>query len=285
MTPTSPIQVIRSAKTRSEPLAMISLYDAPTAMLCCDAGADCLLVGDSLGNVILGYEDFLSVTMEDLLRHTAAVARGAKKSSRPQVPVIADLPFGSYTSVDRATRNGAALMRVGAHGIKLEGAGPGALGAMRALIEMGAPVIGHLGFTPQSALNFSGVVQGKTSEAADRLLREARSLEEAGCFGLVLEAVPQEVARRVTEVLSIPTIGIGAGAGCDGQVLVWHDLAGMTTGAPLRFVKRYAEAYTLLKKAAQDFVGEVHSGAFPTEDHGWSMVGSELEEWGAKDEG
>jgi 3-methyl-2-oxobutanoate hydroxymethyltransferase len=142
---------------------MISLYDAPTATLCCDAGVDCLLVGDSLGNVILGYDDFLSVTMEDLMRHTAAVARGAKKSSHPLVPVVADLPFGSYTSVRQATRNGAALVRAGAHAVKLEGAGPTTLRAVRALVEMGAPVVGHLGFTPQSVLNFSGVVQGKTA--------------------------------------------------------------------------------------------------------------------------
>ena len=145
--------------------------------------------------------------------------------------------------------------------------------------------MGHLGFTPQSALHFSGVVQAKTGEAAARLLREARSLEEAGCFALVLEAVPQEVARRITEALSIPTIGIGAGAGCDGQVLVWHDLAGITPGPPLRFVKRYADADALLRRAAQDFVDEVHSGAFPAEEHGWSMPEAELEGWRTRDEG
>jgi 3-methyl-2-oxobutanoate hydroxymethyltransferase len=281
----SPIRPMREAKARGAFLAMISLYDAPSATLCCDAGVDCLLVGDSLGNVVLGYDDFLSVTMEDLLRHTAAVGRGAKKSSRPQVPVIADLPFSSYTSAEQAARNGAALMRAGAHGLKLEGAGPIALRAVRTLVEIGAPVVGHLGFTPQSALHFSGVVQAKTGEAAARLLREARSLEEAGCFALVLEAVPQEVARRITEALSIPTIGIGAGAGCDGQVLVWHDLAGITPGPPLRFVKRYADADALLRRAAQDFVDEVHSGAFPAEEHGWSMPEAELEGWRTRDEG
>lgn len=281
----SPMQVIRDAKTRGEPLAMISLYDAPAAELCCDAGADSLLVGDSLGNVILGYDDFLSVTVEDMLRHTAAVARGVKKSTRPAVPVIADLPFGSYTTPESATHNGAALMRAGAHGIKLEGAGKGTLEAIRALIEMGAPVVGHLGFTPQSSFNLPGVLQGRTSVAAEELLGFAMSLEEAGCSALVLEAMPREVAQRITESISIPTIGIGAGADCDGQVLVWHDLAGLTAEAPLRFVRRYAEAYALLKEAAAGYVGEVHSGAFPTDEHGWSMHRSELEEWRASDEG
>ena len=215
---------------------MVSLYDAPTAEICCEAGVDCLLVGDSLGNVVLGYDDFLSVTMEDVLRHTAAVARGAKKSRRPGVPVVADLPFASYANPEQAAKNGAALVRAGAHGVKLEGAGPSALAAVRTLVEMGAPVVGHLGFTPQSSLRFSGVVQGKTAGAASRLLQEACELEVAGCSALVLEAVPSEVARHITDELSIPTIGVGAGNGCEGQVLVWHDLVGFTPGKPLRFV-------------------------------------------------
>lgn len=263
---------------------MISLYDAPSATLCSDAGADCLLVGDSLGNVILGYDDFVSVTMEDMIRHTGAVSRGARRSSRPNVPVVADLPFGTYTSVAEATRNGAALLRAGAHAVKLEGAGPASLAAIRSLIEMGAPVVGHLGFTPQSALNFSGVVQGKTGEAADLLLHGALALQEAGCSALVLEAVPMEVAASVTQALSIPTVGIGAGAGCDGQVLVWHDLIGLTPGPPLRFVKRYADARAVLADAARDYVEEVHSGAFPKAEHGWSMPETELEGWRARHE-
>ena len=261
---------------------MISLYDAPTAELCCDAGADCLLVGDSLGNVVLGYDRFIFATMEDMIRHTAAVARGAKRSTRPGVPVVADLPFGSYTTVPEATENGAALMRAGAHAVKLEGAGPATLEAVGALVEMGAPVIGHLGFTPQSALRFSGVVQGKTAEAADGLLRDALALEEAGCSAVVLEAVTREVAERITKALSVATIGIGAGAGCDGQVLVLHDLVGLPGGASFRFVKRYADARALLAQATQGFVEEVHSGAFPVEEHGWSMPETELEGWGAR---
>ena len=261
---------------------MISLYDAPTAELCCDNGADCLLVGDSLGNVVLGYDNFISVTMGDMIRHTAAVVRGVRRSSRPGVPVVADLPFGSYTTTPDATGNSADLMRAGAHAVKLEGAGPTTLEAVRAIIEMGAPVVGHLGFTPQSALRFSGVVQGKTADTAEALLRDALALEEAGCSAVVLEAVTREVAEAVTQTLSIPTIGIGAGAGCNGQVLVWNDLAGISKGASFRFVKRYAEARAILAEAARDFVEEVRSGEFPVEEHGWSMPQAEIEGWRAR---
>jgi 3-methyl-2-oxobutanoate hydroxymethyltransferase len=275
---------LRDAKARGEKVAMVSLYDAPSAALSCDAGVDCILVGDSMGNVILGYDDFLSVTMEDMTRHTAAVVRGVKASSRPDVPVVADLPFGGYASPEEAAKNGAALVRAGARAIKLEGAGPMALAAVRTLVEMGAPVVGHLGFTPQSALRFSGVVQGKTVEAASRLLEGARALEEAGCDALVLEAVPVEVAERVAGALSIPTIGIGAGAGCDGQVLVWHDLVGLTPGKPFRFVRRYAEARALLTEATAGFVRDVHSGAFPAPENGWNMPETELEEWRGSDD-
>jgi 3-methyl-2-oxobutanoate hydroxymethyltransferase len=274
----SPPKLFGEAKSRGEKLAMVSLYDAPTAALCCDAGADVLLVGDSLGNVILGHEGTVPVTVEDMLRHTAAVARGVKGSSRPEVPVIADLPFGSYADVALAVRNGAALMRAGAHGLKLEGAGPRAIEAVRALVEMGAPVVGHLGYTPQSALRFERVVQGRSGEAATKLLDDVLRLEEAGCCAVVLEVVPTEVARRVTERLSVSTIGIGAGPHCDGQVLVWHDLVGLTT-APLRFLKRYAEARELLGEATGRYVEEVRSGEFPTVEHGWEMEEAELRRW------
>jgi 3-methyl-2-oxobutanoate hydroxymethyltransferase len=275
----SPLKTLRDAKARGEKLAMVSLYDAPTAALACEAGVDVILVGDSMGNAILGYEDFLSVTMEDMVRHTAAVARGVKSSARPGVPVVADLPFGSYATVAEAAENGAALVRAGGRAIKLEGAGPAALAAVRTLVEMGAPVVGHLGFTPQSSLRFSGVVQGKTVEAAERMLEGARELEEAGCDALVLEAVPAEVAEGITRALRIPTIGIGSGAGCDGQVLVWHDLVGLTPGKPFRFVKLYAEAGQYLREATAGFVRDVHSGAFPAPEHGWEMPEAELREW------
>lgn len=281
----SPLQVLSDAKMRGERIAMVSLYDAPTAEICCDAGVECILVGDSMGNAMLGYDDFLSVTIEDVLRHTAAVVRGVKRSRKPEVPVVADLPFGSYASPEQAAHNAASLIRAGAHGVKLEGAGPSALAAIRTLVEMGAPVVGHLGFTPQSSLQVSSVVQGKTAEAASRLFQEARELEAAGCISIVLEAVTSEVVRHLTEELSISTIGIGAGAGCDGQVLVWHDLVGLTPGKPFRFVKRYADSRALFSEAARSFADEVHSGAFPTEEHGWDMPEAELEEWRARGDG
>jgi 3-methyl-2-oxobutanoate hydroxymethyltransferase len=272
-------RLLRDAKARGEKLAMVSLYDAPSAALACEASVDLILVGDSLGNVILGYESPVRVTMDDMLRHTEAVARGVQGASRSKVPIIADLPFGSYTNVRIATRNGADLVRAGAHALKLEGARPSSVRAVRALTEMGVPMVGHLGFTPQSSLLLEGVVQGKTGAAASRLLEGAQRLEEAGCCSVVLEVVPSEVARRVTAELSASTIGIGAGPHCDGQVLVWHDLVGFTPDKPFRFVKRYADADTLLKEATEGFVGEVHSEAFPEAEHAWTMDEAELKKW------
>lgn len=278
-------KLLRNAKARGDKLVMISLYDAPSAALSCDAGVDMILVGDSLGNVVLGYDNPLRVTMDDMLRHTEAVTRGVRRSSRPDVPVIADTPFASYASVQLATENGAHLVRAGARALKLEGAGRSSLRAVRALVEMGVPVMGHLGFTPQSSLKFEGVVQGKNVDAAAKLLEEARSLEAAGCCTLVLEAVPAEVAQRITGELAISTIGIGAGLHCDAQVLVWHDLVGLNPDPPLRFVRRYAEANTLLKSATEEFVSEVRSGAFPKPEHGWAMDEAERAAWESKENG
>jgi 3-methyl-2-oxobutanoate hydroxymethyltransferase len=276
--PDSPVHLLRNAKKRGARLAMVSLYDAPTAALSCDAGADLLLVGDSMGNVVLGHDTTVPVTMADIIHHTQAVVRGVRASTRPNVPVFADLPFGSYSTVEMAAQNGVELMRAGAHGVKLEGGHETALRAIRVLVESGAPVMGHLGYTPQSALQFENVVQGKTTESALRLLNEAHRLQEAGCCSMVLEVVPNEVAARITRDLAISTIGIGAGPHCDGQVLVWHDLVGFSPGK-FRFVKRYAEAREQLGVATRSFIDEVHGGDFPTTEHGWQMPEAQLQSW------
>lgn len=256
---------------------MVALYDAPSAKICCDAGIDALLVGDSMGNVVLGYDDTVAVTVDDIRVHTGAVARGAKSSSKPDTPVVADLPFGSYATPELAVHNGAILMRAGAHALKLEGAGEMALSAVRVLAQMGAPVVGHIGYTPQSSLRFEGVVQGKTAAAARELLAQAKRLQDAGCCAIVLEAVAAEAAARITENIEICAIGIGAGAACNGQVLVWHDLVGLLEGAPFRFVKRFANAREVLQNAAREYSQQVKSGAFPTAEHAWKMVDGEIE--------
>jgi 3-methyl-2-oxobutanoate hydroxymethyltransferase len=275
----SPLKIF-AAKQRQSPIAMVSLYDAPTAALCCEAGVDAILIGDSMGNVILGYDSTVPVDMDDMAHHTAAVARGVKSSARPEVPIVADLPFGSYHGgKSEIAANGARLLRAGAHAVKVEGGNDVTLRAIELLTQMGAPVMGHLGFTPQSVLRFEETVQGKTASNAEQLLREAKRLEEAGCFGVVLEAVTSEVAQRITDEVKMATIGIGAGLGCDGQVLVWHDLAGLLPGKPFRFVKQFAQARALLVDAARAYVDEVHSGNFPAAANGWAMSDEEREKW------
>lgn len=266
---------------------MISLYDAPSAALCCDAGADVLLVGDSMGNVILGYDNTVPVDVDAIAHHTGAVVRGVKMSSRPDVPVVADLPFGSYHGSDsEIIANATRLLRAGAVALKVEGAGERTLHAIKLLLEAGVPMMGHIGFTPQSVLRFETTVQGKTSHDAARLLDEACRLEKAGCFGVVLEAMTQEVAARITREVKMATIGIGAGALCDGQVLVWHDLAGLLPGKPFRFVRQYAQGREMLLEAAQKYVAEVKSQAFPAAENAWSMNEDERAQWqneGGKD--
>ncbi len=276
---TSPTKLFAQAKQRGEKLAMISLYDAPSAALSCDAGADILLVGDSMGNAILGHDGTIPVTMEAMVHHTGAVVRGVKNSSRPDVPVVSDISFGGFATVERAVESASFLMRAGACAIKLEGAGESAVAATRTLVEMGVPVMGHLGYTPQSSLRFEGVVQGKTTEAASKILDDAKRLEEAGCFAVVLEVVPTEVAKRATSELSISTVGIGAGPHCDAQVLVWHDLVGFSEEKPFRFVKRYADIYETMKTASASFVEEVRAGDFPAPEHGWRMDEEEYRRW------
>lgn len=258
---------------------MISLYDAPSAVLAVEAGADVLLVGDSMGNVILGYDDPVPVTMEAMVHHTGAVARGVRASENPDVPVIADLSFGSYATAEQAVENAVRLMRAGANAVKLEGAGPLAVEAAETLVQVGVPVAGHLGYTPQSKNNFERIVQGKTGADATEILAGARRLEAAGCFAVVLEVMPSEVAARITEELSMSTVGIGAGPDCDAQVLVFHDLVGLSLGKPLRFAKRYVEGYNIFSEATAKFVEEARSGAFPAPENGWVMDPEELRSW------
>lgn len=251
-----------------EKLVMLTAYDYSTARVMDMAGVDALLVGDSLGMVMLGYPDTLSVTVDDMVRHSAAVARGAQKAL-----VVCDMPYMSYhVSVEDTVRNAARLMIEGrAQAVKLEG-GAEFAAEVRALTRASIPVMGHLGLTPQSVNAFGGFkVQGKTMAAAQKLLDDARALQDAGAFALVLECVPAPLAERVTQTLAIPVIGIGAGAGCDGQVLVWQDMTGMTLSHLPRFVKRFGEVGASLRSAVDAYAREVRAGAFPTEDHGYPL--------------
>ena len=251
-----------------EKLVMLTAYDYSTARVMDMAGVDALLVGDSLGMVMLGYPDTLSVTVDDMVRHCAAVARGAQKAL-----VVCDMPYMSYhVSVEDTVRNAARLMIEGrAQAVKLEG-GAEFAAEVRALTRASIPVMGHLGLTPQSVNAFGGFkVQGKTMAAAQKLLDDARALQDAGAFALVLECVPAPLAARVTQALAIPVIGIGAGAGCDGQVLVWQDMTGMTLSHLPRFVKRFGEVGASLRSAVEAYAREVRAGAFPTEDHGYPL--------------
>lgn len=257
------IVTFREAKGQ-EKLVMLTAYDYSTARVMDMAGVDALLVGDSLGMVMLGYPDTLSVTVEDMVRHCAAVARGAQKAL-----VVCDMPFMSYhVSVEETVRNAGRLMTEGrAQAVKLEG-GAEFAAEVRALTRASIPVMGHLGLTPQSVNAFGGFkVQGKSMAAAQKLLDDARALQDAGAFALVLECVPAPLAERVTQALSIPVIGIGAGAGCDGQVLVWQDMTGMTLSHLPRFVKRFGEVGASLRSAVEAYAREVRAGAFPGEDH------------------
>ena len=256
------VVTFREAKGH-EKLVMLTAYDYSTARVMDMAGVDALLVGDSLGMVMLGYPDTLSVTVDDMVRHSAAVARGAQKAL-----VVCDMPYMSYhVSVEDTVRNAARLMIEGrAQAVKLEG-GAEFAAEVRALTRAAIPVMGHLGLTPQSVNAFGGFkVQGKTMAAAQKLLDDARALQDAGAFALVLECVPAPLAERVTQALAIPVIGIGAGAGCDGQVLVWQDMTGMTLNQLPRFVKRFGEVGASLRSAVEAYTREVRAGAFPTED-------------------
>ena len=258
----------REAKQKGEKLTMLTAYDYSTAKLIDEAGVNAILVGDSLGMVMLGYEDTLSVTMEDMIHHSAAVARGIKNTL-----LITDMPFMSYqTSVYDAVVNAGRLVKEGrAQAVKLEG-GMEVCDHIRAIVKASIPVCAHLGLTPQSVNAFGGFkVQGKGEEAAQRLLDEARAVEEAGAFAVVLECVPQALAEKITKSIHIPTIGIGAGAGCDGQVLVYQDMLGMFQDYVPKFVKHFANAGEMMVQAFRDYDQEVKAGTYPTEAHGFKI--------------
>jgi 3-methyl-2-oxobutanoate hydroxymethyltransferase len=259
---------VRQKKAHGEPITMLTAYDYPTALAEDQAGIDCILVGDSLGMVVLGYQNTLPVTMEDMIHHCRAVARGAKIAL-----LIGDMPFMSYqVSTEEAVRNaGRFLQEGGMDAIKLEG-GYERAEAIRAIVGAGIPVMGHLGLTPQSVNQLGGFrPQGKTALAAKRLLEDALLLEESGCFGLVLESVPAKLAEMISGKLSIPTIGIGAGAGCDGQVLVTHDLLGMFDRFTPKFVKKYANFHAEMQRAFTDYISDVQSRSFPAAEHSIEM--------------
>jgi 3-methyl-2-oxobutanoate hydroxymethyltransferase len=260
-------------KRSGRKIVMVTAYDAPSGRLADAAGVDLVLVGDSAAMTVLGHDSTVPATMDEMVMLTRAVTRGAH---RPLV--VADMPFGSFQVSDEAALENAIrfVKEAGADAVKLEGAGP-TLSRVRAIVGAGVPVMGHIGLTPQSATALGGFkAQGRTAERAFQLLADARALEAAGCFSIVLEAVPAPVAARITEQLSVPTIGIGAGADCDGQVLVWHDLLGLYEGRSPRFVKRYADLAGEIQKALEAYAAEVRSGAFPEEQHTYSIPDEEL---------
>jgi 3-methyl-2-oxobutanoate hydroxymethyltransferase len=263
------IPKLRAMKESGERIAMLTAYDWPTALLLDRAGIDVLLVGDSVGNNILGYESTIPVTMEEMIHHTKAVRRGVKRAL-----LIGDMPFLSYqVSADQALANaGRFLKEGGADAVKLEG-GAEMADIINLLVRRGIPVMGHIGLTPQRAAQLGGLkVQGRDEETAQKLLNDAKILEEAGVFSLVLEAVPWALAKLITERVKIPTIGIGAGPYCDGQVLVVTDMIGLSVGISPKFSKRYTNVAAEIERAAKEFISEVKSGKFPTiEEHSFKI--------------
>ena len=268
-----PITELAELKARRQPIVMVTAYDAPSGRLADEAGVDLILVGDSAAMTVLGHDSTVPASMEEMIVLTRAVTRG---SHRPLV--VADMPFGSFQVSDAdAVANAIRFVKeAGADAVKLEGAGP-SLSRVTAIVGAGIPVMGHIGLTPQSATALGGFkAQGRTADHARRLVDDARALEAAGCFSLVLEAVPVPVADEITRRLTIPTIGIGAGAVTDGQVLVWHDLLGLYEGKAPRFVKRYADLAGEAKRAVEAYVEDVREGRFPEEQHTYTIPDEEL---------
>ena len=273
---TVPAVRARKASDGADPLVMLTAYDAPGARMVDQAGVDLILVGDSVAMVVLGYDDTLQVTVADIAHHTAAVAR-----TRPEALIVAAMPWMSYhVSVEETVRNAAVLIRAGAQAVKLEG-GRRRLPMIEALVAAEVPVMGHIGLTPQSMHAMGGFkVQGRDAQAALGLVDDAKELAHAGCFAIVLEGVPDRVAARVTRTVDVPTIGIGAGPDCDGQVLVFHDVLGLEHRVVPKFVRRYADLHTEGVVALRHFADDVRSGAFPTVDESYRMADAEAEALG-----
>jgi len=268
-----PLTELAEMKRRQQKIVMVTAYDAPSGRLADAASMDIVLVGDSAAMTVLGHSSTVPASMEEMLMLTRAVTRGAV---RPLV--VADMPFGSFQVSDETAVSNAIrfVKEAGADAVKIEGAGT-MLSRVRALTGAGIPVMGHIGLTPQSATMLGGFkAQGRSAEQARRLLEDAIALEEAGCFSVVLECVPPAVAARITRELRIPTIGIGAGADCDGQVLVWHDLLGLYDGTSPRFVRRYAELAGIVRDALEGYAADVRTGAFPAEEHTYTIPDEEL---------
>lgn len=258
------VLTFKQAKENKEKLTMITAYDYSTAKIFDEEGVNSILIGDSLGMVMLGYEDTLKVTMEDMIHHTAAVSRGAKNAL-----IVGDMPFMSYsTGIRDAVINAGRLMSEGgADCVKLEG-GTEVCDVIRAIVTAKIPVCAHIGLTPQAVNALGGFkVQGKDIESANRLIKDALAVQEAGAFAVVIECVPEALSKKISEMLDIPTIGIGAGSGCDGQVLVYQDMLGMYSDFKPKFVKRFADVGSEMRKGVQDYIGAVKDGSFPAEEH------------------
>jgi 3-methyl-2-oxobutanoate hydroxymethyltransferase len=259
---------IRQLKEKGKKIVMLTAYDAPSAAILSECGVDMILVGDSVGNALLGYESTIPVTLDDVIHHCAAVAR-----ARPDCLIVGDMPFMSYkVSVDQALENcGLMLQKGGAEAVKIEGAGA-VVEAVRAVVDAGIPVMGHIGLTPQSIFQMGGYrVQGRTAKMAEELIKQAKALEQAGAFSVVIELVPSETAKMITESVNIPTIGIGAGPHCDGQVLVLWDMLGLFEDFKPKFVKKYANIREVIKSSVQKYSDEVRSGEFPDAEHSFEM--------------
>ena len=261
MNPKITAPAIKAMKGKT-PVGMITAYDYPSARVADAAGADIILVGDSLAMVVLGHPDTLQVTVDDMVHHTRAAARGTQRAL-----LVGDMPYLSYhVSIEESVRNAGRFVRAGAHAVKIEGGKPQRIKTVEAILDAEIPVMGHIGLTPQSVNALGGFkLQGKAADDARRLVDEALALEQAGCFSIVLEMVPAELAAIITERLSIPTIGIGAGPHCDGQVLVFHDLLGLYDGHTPRFVRQYAQLGEAMRTAIEQYLGDVREGRFPND--------------------